>query len=70
MPNKNLAGVTDAVGYTLAGLLAIAASAGAQTLDDVVITATRVPDPKETFDVASSADPLVLDDSGSVTRVG
>jgi iron complex outermembrane receptor protein len=47
MPNKKLAGVTGVAGYTLAGLLASAPCVQAQTLDDVAITATRVPEPAD-----------------------
>jgi outer membrane cobalamin receptor len=47
MQKKKRAGITCAAGCAFAILLAIASSAEAQTLDDVVVTATRIPEPAD-----------------------
>jgi iron complex outermembrane receptor protein len=54
MQNKNCPGIACSVACTLAGLLGIAPRADAETLDTVVVTATRIPEPADRIPAAIS----------------
>ncbi len=54
MQKKKRPGITCTVGCALAGLLAVVPRAGAETLDAVVVTATRIPEPADRVPAAIS----------------